>query len=212
MYCRRFILTASAVVLFTIKTAPAASAIPAINVFVYSFPGLSPAVLHGAETEAEHILRPVRVKLAWVDCTTAAVPLSCLSPQFPRDLVVRFLPKALSQATASALGISGSSEDYATAFLFYDRMLALRNEQRSILAIAGRVLAHELTHLLLPHEDHTDIGLMRGQWSTMDLEMTSAACCGLSARSAELMRRDVLRRTRATAATARSRDIMLSEP
>ena len=46
----------------------------------------------------------------------------------------------------------------------------------------------------LPQEDHADFGLMRGQWSADDLRLTSAACLGLSRRSAQFMHNEVLRR------------------
>jgi hypothetical protein len=112
------------------------------------------------------------------------------------NLTVRFLPKALPQASGSALGIADPSDNYAAAFLFYDRILALRTEKRLLFPMFGRVLAHEITHLLLPNEAHSDSGLMRGQWNTADLTVTSTACLGLSARSGQLMYQEALRRTR----------------
>jgi hypothetical protein len=62
----------------------------------------------------------------------------------------------------------------------------------------GRVLAHEITHLLLPQEDHAELGLMRGHWSAEDLQGTNTACLGLSVRSIQLMQGEALRRVRAT--------------
>jgi hypothetical protein len=109
-------------------------------------------------------------------------------------LIIRFLPKALPQASATALGISGSSADYATAFIFYERILAQRTHTHLLPAMLGRVLAHEITHLLLPQEDHSEFGLMRGHWSADDLRVTSAASLGLPARSVQFMYREALRR------------------
>jgi hypothetical protein len=103
-------------------------------------------------------------------------------------LIVRPIPKALSQASASALGITDSTDACAAAFVFYDRVLALRTSTTRLLpVILGRVIAHELTHLLLPEEDHSELGLMRGQWTADDLRTTSLAFLGLSRRSVELM-------------------------
>jgi hypothetical protein len=167
---------------------------PTLKVFVYSFPELSHSVIQGAESEAERMLRPVRIDLNWIDCTSRVLSASCWSPQVPTDLIIRFLPKALPQVSARAVGISGSSADYATAFIFYERILALRTHTHLLPAMLGRVLAHEITHLLLPQEDHSEFGLMRGQWSADDLRVTSTACLGLSARSAQLMHREALRR------------------
>ena len=167
---------------------------PKLNVFVYGFPTLSQSVVRGAETEAVRMLGPVPIGLKWIDCTSRVPPESCRSPQVPTHLIVRFLPKALPQASSRALGIAGASADYATAFIFYDRILALRTHKNLLPAMLGRVLAHEITHVLLPEEDHAAFGLMRGQWSADDLLFTSSACLGLSAKSVQFMHREALRR------------------
>jgi hypothetical protein len=171
---------------------------PTLKVFVYSFPGLSPGMLQGAEREATRLLRPVPIQWSWIDCTGRVMPARCQSPQVPTDLVIRLTRKALPQVSVRTLGIAGSSANYATAFLFYDRVLALRTQTRFLPAMLGRVLAHEITHLLLPQEDHAELGLMRGHWSAEDLQGTSTACLGLSIRSIQLMQGEALRRVRAT--------------
>src|SRR5579884_3803864 len=138
---------------------------PRLNVFVYGSPKLSVAVLERAESEASRILHPAHIELRWIDCASRRLAAACEPPQAATDLIIRLLPKALPQASGSALGIAGSSAGYATAFIFYDRVLALRTPTRLLPDMLGRVLAHEITHLLLPHEDHSEFGLMRGQWS-----------------------------------------------
>jgi hypothetical protein len=195
MTCRQTMLVASLSIWFSLGlTAPgnaeprlALQSTPRLNVFIYGSPELSASVLERAESEASRIVHPAQIELRWIDCASRALAASCEPPEAATDLIIRLLPKALPQAGARALGIAGSSAGYATAFIFYDRVLALRTHTRLVQDILGRVLAHEITHLLLPHEDHSEFGLMRGQWSTDDLRVTSAACLGLSARSARLM-------------------------
>lgn len=172
----------------------AARPVPRLEVFVYSFPGVSPWVLQEAETEAARLLRPVGIELQWTDCSVQAIDPGCASPRIRSDLIVRLIPKALPQATTSALGIAGSSAGYATAFIFCDRVLALRTQTTSIPVMLGRVLAHEIVHLLLPSEGHSDVGLMRGQWSADDLRIASSACLSLPARFTPLMQREAARR------------------
>jgi hypothetical protein len=147
---------------------------PRINVRIYGFPGLSPWVLQGAEIEAKRLLRPVPIQLNWIDCTKQIVPASCMSPSLATDLIVRFIAKGLPQASARALGITDSSDHDAAAFIFYDRALALRTHTRPLPMIFGRVLAHEIMHLLFPKEGHSDVGLMRGQWTADDLSIAGS--------------------------------------
>ena len=197
MTCRKTVLVGSFSIWFSLaltagnnaQSLIALQSTQKLTVFVYSFPGLSPSVVQGAETEAVRMLGPVPIELKWIDCTSRVPPESCWSPRVPTVLIVRFLRKALPQASARALGIAGASADYATAFIFYDRILALRTHTKLLPAMLGRVLAHEITHLLLPEENHATFGLMRGEWSADDLVFNSTACLGLSARSVELIGR-----------------------
>lgn len=167
---------------------------PKLTVRVYGFPGLSPWMIKGAETEATRMLHPVDIELAWVDCTSRTLPAACMSPPMPTDLIVRFVAKALPQASTSALGIAGTSDDHGVAFVFYDRVAALRTHTRLLPAMLGRVMAHEITHVLLPEEQHSDTGLMRGQWSADDLQIASSSYLGLPAASIRFMENEALRR------------------
>ncbi|MCU1263030.1 MAG: hypothetical protein JWO80_5915 [Bryobacterales bacterium] len=177
----------------TTKFAPAGQS-PELTVRVYGFSGLSHRVLQGAETEAARMLRSVPIDLRWVNCTSQVNSGSCASPQLQTDLIIRFIPKAFSQASKSALGSAGSTGDYAAAFIFYDRVTAVRTQARLLPMVIGRVIAHEITHLLLPGQGHSSFGLMRGQWSADDLLPSSFACLGLPKRSVQLMQKEVLRR------------------
>jgi len=165
-----------------------------LNVRVYGFQGLSAWTLQGAETEAARVLRPVNIELTWVDCDAHVPAASCVSPQGSDDLIVRFVAKALPVASDHALGITGSSGDAAVAFIFYDRVAAFRTHTRNLPAMLGRVVAHEITHLLLPQQGHSGMGLMRGEWAADDLQIASTKCLGLSATSVQFMQKEALRR------------------
>ena len=146
-----------------------------LNVRVYSFPGLPFWMLRPAEAEAGRMLHSVHIELKWIDCTSRVLSASCSSPVLPTDLIVRFLIKALPQASPVALGISDSSNDSGAAFIFYDRVLALRTRQTFMPLMLGRVMAHEIAHLLLPEQAHTDLGLMRAHWTADDLRTNNNA-------------------------------------
>jgi hypothetical protein len=167
---------------------------PQLTVRVYSFARLSPWLLQTSEIQAARLLRDLPVGLNWVNCTSRFALAVCMSNLAPTDLAVRVLAKALPQASTDALGIAGSKGGEAVAFVFYDRMVALRTQANSLASIVGRVLAHEIVHVLLPGEGHSDFGLMRGQWSTDDLRTDSSACMGLPVTSLLLMKTEALRR------------------
>ncbi len=167
---------------------------PQLSVRVYSFLRLSRWLLRSAELEAHRLLIDVPIEFDWVDCTSPSLSSACTSDSTSKDLVVRVLAKALPQASADALGIAGSKGDDAVAFLFYDRMLVLRTHEKPLPLIVGRVLAHEITHLLLLENAHSDRGLMRAKWSADDMRPESSACLGLSLASVQRMHQEALRR------------------
>jgi hypothetical protein len=167
---------------------------PELTVRVFSFPGLSPWMLQAAEAEATRVLHSVPVELNWIDCISRVLPAACMSPQLATDLIVRFVAKALPNVSPTALGITDSSDSHAAAFIFFDRIVALRTHTRLVPAMLGRVMAHEITHLLLPQQGHSDLGLMRRQWTTEDLRITSSTCLGLPTRSLQFMQKEAQRR------------------
>jgi hypothetical protein len=167
---------------------------PELKIRVYGFPGLSAWVVREADAEATRMLRSASVELKWVDCASPVLSASCTSPELPTDLSVRILATALRQASANALGFATSSGDYSSAFIFYDRVVAQRTHTRLLPTILGRVMAHEICHLLLPYRDHSVLGLMRGEWTADDLRITSSACLGLPAGSVQFIQKEALRR------------------
>lgn len=167
---------------------------PELKIRVYGFPGLPAEVLPESYVEAERLLRPVAIGLKWVDCTRPPLSVECSSPQLASDLTVRMVSTALPPATQSALGLAAWSGDTAAAFIFYDRVLALRSNTRFVPSILGRVLAHEITHLLLGSQGHAELGLMRGQWNPDDLRTVSSACLGLPVQSVRFMQNEARRR------------------
>jgi hypothetical protein len=165
-----------------------------LDVQVYSLPGLRSQTLETAEAEAARLLHPIPVELRWINCGSARQTTDCLSPERPTALTVRILPKALPRVSTAALGITDSSDRYAAAFVFYDRLLALRTHSRLLPTMLGRVIAHELGHLLMPGQAHSEVGLMRGQWGPDDLRIASGSSLGLPATAVLSMQKEVRRR------------------
>lgn len=183
---------------------PANSSVP-LTVRVYGFPGLSSWVLMSAEKETARMLRDSGIRLDWMDCTAKMHTSPCFSPELPNELVVRILSKALPGTTRTALGVASCRENIG-ALIFYERIVDLRSPTRPLPIILGRVMAHEVTHLLLAGQPHSDTGLMRGTWSTEDLGMGSFACRGFTPKSIRLMQNEVARRTAQIKTGARAQE------
>lgn len=167
---------------------------PKVRVLVYGFPGLGPYTMQGAETEATRIFRAAGIEVVWIDCTRDTGPVCTKVPAAATDLIVRILPKALPWTNSDVLGVAGPTGICPAAFLFFDRISALRTHTRRIPVMLGRVMVHEATHLLLPEEGHSISGLMKGQMSSDDLGLTGNAFLGLSRHAQDRLREEVLLR------------------
>ncbi len=167
---------------------------PEISVFVYGFPGLDRWVVEGAEAEANRIFRQARIQLKWTNCLSeVAAPALCYGRQRSGELVVRFTSKAPPSVSAKALGAALFSPVGDSALVFY-RRISLLPTNAPVHIMLGRVLAHEIAHLLLPNEKHSSFGLMRADWVWDDLRFVCTTCLRLEPDLIQHMQQAVRRR------------------
>lgn len=179
---------------FAVAAAAANDVVPRLTVHVYGFAGLSPWLLASAEVEAARMLRSVPIELDWRHCTA---PGACPPALAATAVSVRILEKALPSATSFALGTVAWSGDEGCAFIFFDRVQALRSHVRLPAHILGRTMAHEIGHLLMPRDRHSGIGLMRAEWTASDLKFNSTTVLGLPAHLIRRIRSGVAGRMQA---------------
>jgi hypothetical protein len=120
-------------------------------------------------------LKTSRAVIGVVSLSSAAAhPDVCEAPDRPTGIRVRLLPKALPPASRTALGMAMWSDSGSSAALFYDRALSIRKPGLFLAQILGRAMAHEVVHLLLGTTSHTDLGLMKREWTTEDLRFNES--------------------------------------
>ena len=147
---------------------------------VYNHARLAPDVLSSAERETDSIFRSAGVEIAWIDCPLnleqwADYP-ACQAKFGPADFMVKILPPdmaerapwpraRLAHATECGPDLTG-----CWAAISYRKVenLALMAEVPFPM-ILGKVMAHELGHLLLG-PDHSPTGIMRAALDTGNFE------------------------------------------
>lgn len=124
---------------------------------------------------AHDILKRADVWVEWRDCPARGprVRPGCSSAPRPEDLAVRFVRSPKQGAQDRALGhalIDSSTGKGTLATVFVDRVEAVAAQGRvDPWATVGRVMAHEIGHLLLGTNSHSETGLMREMWTLKDL-------------------------------------------
>jgi hypothetical protein len=123
---------------------------------------------------AGDILADADVSVDWRDCSPRAFGMhpACSSAPSPGEIVVRLVrlaatdgSRALGEAFVNRAGGRG-----VLATVFVDRIEAIAALSKTdVVSFVSRVIAHEIGHLLLGTNSHTERGLMREVWSLKDL-------------------------------------------
>src|SRR5215831_14641133 len=137
-----------------------------LTVRVYDAHGTRADTAAAARETAAAILANAGLRIAWRQCP-------CDDRVDDAELIVRIIA-ASPESEAGTLGFSyvdTAQKSGTLATVFADRVETLArvagaNESQ----LLGRVMAHEIAHLLLGNREHAKAGLMRGRWTASELE------------------------------------------
>ena len=175
------------------STALPAAAIPriALTVRVYQKAGLPPALEQRALAEAETVLRAGLVDVRWHDCAGPESSPICTVPPGPSELLLVVRAGPPCQDTAAALGeavvVRRAGGVLATVNVNCVTWLATA-ARTDVAVLLGRVVAHELGHLMMRTSSHTRRGLMRAYWTPQEVRRNQAADWAFTAEDVGAMR------------------------
>ncbi len=171
-------MAAMAAVVLTIPVAAVAETTDApvratVRVRTFNYFGVSANDLQIARTHAEGILREAGIEVSWLDCAVDRDP--CTQPLDGTDLMLRL--GSADQASPSrrvsmgfSLVTSENGEAPRLATVHANRVTSVaRGARIDMRALLGRVIAHEIGHLLLNTTQHASTGVMRAAWSRAEL-------------------------------------------
>jgi hypothetical protein len=165
------------------RAAPAAAAaaiiLDRLVIRMYDNAGLTTRERARAMSRADAILRRADVDVEWIDCPARKFgrpsPI-CDLPPARDELVVRLVvaPKGGNEGSKwLALGYSLIDTTAGTgtlATIYLDRVTGLAGVAGlEVATVLARALAHEIGHLVLGSNDHSDAGIMRETWTTAQL-------------------------------------------
>lgn len=117
-----------------------------------------------AKTEVQRVFDAIGVEIGWAGRRLPVPVGGSHSDEGPSrhlsvTLAINLEPPARG-ATGCALGLAAPA--LASAWVFYNRIVDTSRERPIDLTIVlGRVIAHELGHMLLPPGSHSNYGIMR---------------------------------------------------
>ena len=162
----------AATLMMSTRTPASAVIDDSLLVRIYDNAGVLVNELAAALRTTHDIMRRADLAVDWVQCRArrdGPVPTVCDQPLSSGDVVVRLIEgsdkeagerRALGYSLFDSNGVSG----FATVYVDRVDWLA-RRAQYPRAPLLGRAIAHEIGHLLLRSNAHTDNGLMREVWT-----------------------------------------------
>ena len=147
-----------------------------VFIHVYNYAHDSPSMLQAAGREATRIFDAADVASHWQLCRSresASVPddPGCESPTSDNEFSLRIMqdtPRPQPQRLVpDILGYAVISPEHrgVVATVLIQRVIDMAGRSgENISALLGRVMAHEIGHLVLGSNDHARTGLMRAVW------------------------------------------------
>lgn len=144
-----------------------------LNVSVYNDAGVAQPMLNKAESVAASVLGRAEVQVKWQNCFERTKSTrACQHPE-AEQLSIRITPNSITSMQASIFGVAFLSADGSGRYadVFYSHVQQLENENgASLPELLGSVMAHELGHLLLGSNAHSETGIMQRQWRAAELK------------------------------------------
>jgi hypothetical protein len=172
---------------------------PTIRVRVVNYSQASAAMLARAEREAGQILAHAGLGTVWFDCSvghgSGIQHDPCQEPLEASDIVLRVLPKPRDNRFQGQ--VFGFAVIPVQASVYYDYVLRQGKSDDAEFAIPillGCVIAHEVGHLLLGSDSHSDAGVMQPRWERKQIRQAMMGNLLFTRQQANLIRAEAQRR------------------
>lgn len=161
-----------------------------LQIYVYNQADVPQKFLIPAEQRTGTILRLAGVRTQWLDCRAGTGSQSCTGLLPPDTLVLRIVhdsPTLNGDAFGAAFLALDGSGTYAN--VFYDRLRGFeRHWKISPVTLLGHVMAHEIGHLLLGLDSHSNWGIMQAAWGEDQLTRAERGELFFSANESRILR------------------------
>jgi len=179
-----------------------------IRVRVNDYAQVSPGTLSGAEREAARIIGKAGLRTDWVNCpansTLEVAQDPCKEPLQPMDIVLRLIPQPQNNKYDDSVFGFAVVPIVASVYVNYAVEKAKRdNAEFEIPFVLGNVIAHEIGHLLLGLNSHSESGIMQKRWQSNHVRQAVTGNLSFTEEQGRLMVAEMQKRADVQTATNR---------
>ena len=193
-----------------------------VTVRIYDGFGVTVGDITAARAEADGIFRAAGIAPVWFHCGigegTRRSPIDrCESSVGPGEIIVRLLGSPQGgESNGGSLGealVNTQTHRGSVATVFADRVASTSDRAgASNRGLLGRVIAHEIGHLLIGTNQHARKGLMRAVWTDRELRRSVGLEWHFSAQEARSMRAAIAWRSERSGEPGLSCDVYAEQP
>jgi hypothetical protein len=164
----------------------------AVTVRVYDSAGVSMTILEGGLSEAGRLLATALVDVQWLQCGSLSRTSLCRRSVGEGELLLRLVsggPSCTDPTAKLGNAVIMPARGGVLATAYPDCVAAWARATRvDGTVLLGRVVAHELGHLMLHTTGHPRHGLMRPRWTLFEVRRNRAVDWSFTAADAAAMR------------------------
>ena len=196
-------LSVGLIVVFSIIGSPQsalAEDAPEIFIRAINYAQISSGSVKAAERKAGRIFSAAGLVTHWVNCpgkgSTTDTLSSCRQPLAPREILLRLISESTNEPYQDSVFGFAVVPILASVYVNYAVRSAERdNAEFEVPAILGSVIAHEIGHLILGLNSHSDTGIMQKRWERKQLRLMMTGNLLFTPSQGKLMQAEMQRRT-----------------
>jgi hypothetical protein len=184
---------------------------PTITLRVLNYAEVPEKTLIQAEREVTKIFRKIGVESRWrhISLSPEHNPAGSVgeAPSLSLELSILIISRSAAEPMEErldlkeeVLGLSPRPKEGRggrLAYVFHHRVreyVIKRKLFEQEALVLGLAIAHEIGHLLLPHDSHSHGGIMRARWDRQDLRLATFGDLAFTPQQADSIRAEVTRR------------------
>ncbi len=153
-----------------------------VTVRIWDLTRIENKTIDRAKGAVERVLEPTGVRILWLHCSVGGSRenSACSAPTGPNDISLLIYRRTKADMRIKRHSKGGFSQlltpegGKGTIHIFVDRVMEVsRTYNLSSELVLGITMAHEIGHLLLPHEPHALVGVMRAQLNANDWRLAA---------------------------------------